>query len=380
MKPLNVAIVFDFLEENWPSMERVGRTIFENVREVDPENLRVSPIRPRFVRRFTRASAGKHAFNADRVINRMVDYPRQLRPLRGQYDAFHIVDHSYAHLVHALPPGRALVSCHDLDTFRSVLEPDREPRSALFRAMTRKILSGLANAAKVICNTNSTREQLLRLSVAKPERLVVVRYGIDPVFTQSAEDLGDGLNGQQNGRIDLLHVGSTIPRKRIDLLLPIFAGVRKVFRNARLTRVGGPFTPEQSAQVKALGLADSIDVTPRIDDAELARLYRQSALTLLPSDAEGCPLPVMESLACGTPVVGSDIAGVREAGGEIARYCPVGDVPAWVETIAQLLRQRAEDGEGWNRMRRECISYARQFIWEQHARLLAELYREVAAA
>ena len=80
MKPLNVAIVFDFLEENWPSMERVGRTIFENVREVDPENLRVSPIRPRFVRRFTRAIAGQHAFNADRVINRMVDYPQTASP------------------------------------------------------------------------------------------------------------------------------------------------------------------------------------------------------------------------------------------------------------------------------------------------------------
>src|SRR5438874_5862659 len=65
------------------------------------------------------------------------------------------------------------------------------------------------------------------------------------------------LLGPRRG-VELLHVGSTIPRKRIDLLLEVFAGVRRSRPEARLTRVGGPFTAEQRVQARTLGIADAI--------------------------------------------------------------------------------------------------------------------------
>ena len=55
--------------------------------------------------------------------NRLIDYPRHVSGLRDQYDVFHVVDHSYSQLLHRLPPERTVVTCHDLDTFRSVLQP-----------------------------------------------------------------------------------------------------------------------------------------------------------------------------------------------------------------------------------------------------------------
>ncbi len=76
-------------------------------------------------------------------MNRLWDYPRtRRRDRRPTTTSFHVVDHSYAQLVHRVPAGRAVVTCHDLDTFRSVLEPELEPRSAPFRAMARHILTG----------------------------------------------------------------------------------------------------------------------------------------------------------------------------------------------------------------------------------------------
>ena len=64
-------------------------------------------------------------FFADRVLNRMVLYPRRVRrAVRGRFDIYHVVDHSYAQLVLALPPHSTIVTCHDIDTFRCLVEPD----------------------------------------------------------------------------------------------------------------------------------------------------------------------------------------------------------------------------------------------------------------
>src|SRR5213079_1224597 len=64
----------------------------------------------------------------DRMAARLLHYPRALKRLAGRFDVYHVVDHSYAHLVHALPADRTLVTCHDLDAFRSILEPSEERR------------------------------------------------------------------------------------------------------------------------------------------------------------------------------------------------------------------------------------------------------------
>ena len=64
-------------------------------------------------------------FFADRVLNRMVLYPRRVQQeVRGRFDLYHVVDHSYAQLALASPRSRTIVSCHDIDTFRSLVQPD----------------------------------------------------------------------------------------------------------------------------------------------------------------------------------------------------------------------------------------------------------------
>ena len=132
-----------------------------------------------------------------------------------------------------------------------------------------------------------------------------------------------------DGAIEILHVGSVIKRKRIDTLLEVFALVVKEFPQARLIRVGGQFTAEQIKMVEKLGINRSIKVLPFIDREVLAAVYRRAALVLQTSESEGFGLPVVEAMACGAPVIASDLAVLREVGGEAARFCPVGDVEAW---------------------------------------------------
>ena len=380
---LRVAVIPVFLEEGSPSMDLVAARLVENLREHHGSSIRVETVRPAFVRRFSRPRIlGRFGFNADRLLNRMFDYPRFLKRVCGEFDIFHLIDHSYSQLVHVLPQGRTLVTCHDLDTFRSVLEPDLEPRSMAFRAMTTRILDGLRSAAMVACNTNNTRAELLKYSVMPPERLAVIHYGIDPIFSPEPDSKADRalerlLGPKGSDTVELLHVGSTIPRKRIDILLRVFALVRKTYPTAKLIRVGREFTNEQRELVQELNLENAIRAFPRLSPAEIAPFYRRASLTLLTSDREGFGLPIIESMACGTPVVCSDIPATHEAGGDEAEYCPAADISAWSDSVIRMLREREENTEPCTARRNARIARARKFSWIQHAHKVASLYNQI---
>jgi hypothetical protein len=155
------------------------------------DSLRPERICPTFRRRFTRLpifGGRRSAFNADRLFNRHCDFPSHLRRIqasspRREFDAFHVVDHSYAQLVHALPADRTGVYLHDLDAFRSLLEPNREPRPRWFRLMMRRVLTGLQKAALVFYSTAAVRSQVELHGLLDPTRLVHAPYGVCPEFT-----------------------------------------------------------------------------------------------------------------------------------------------------------------------------------------------------
>jgi glycosyltransferase involved in cell wall biosynthesis len=383
---LRVAVVCDFAEERWPSMDLVGEMVVENLRKHAAQRLEVSRICPPFTRglsRIARLGEGSAAFNADRALNRLWFYPRFIGKLHQQFDVFHIVDHSYSHLINHLPAGRTVVSCHDLDTFRCLLEPAQEPRSRAFRAMTRRILRGFRRAARIVCDSIFTRDEILRYGLVSAERLDVVPNGVAPVFTptpgRAAETEANRILG--HGRFDtvnLLHVGSVIPRKRIDVLLRTFAGVHRAMPETRLLRVGGPFTRAQSALADSLGISDAISVLPHLAPEVLAAVYRRAALVLLPSEAEGFGLPVVEAMACATPVVASDLSVLREVGGDAAEYCPVGDIETWSAVVVGLLRERIEHPDNWNRLRRRSLAQAAKFTWAKYVERVHRIYSELA--
>ncbi|HEX6189336.1 MAG TPA: glycosyltransferase family 1 protein [Pyrinomonadaceae bacterium] len=375
-----VAILCDFAEENWPSMDLVGEML---ALHLDRNKFSARKLSPPFQRRFTRISSANQPFNADRVFNRFWDYQRWLRPQLGGFDLFHVVDHSYAQLVHGLPHARSIVSCHDLDTFRCLIEPEIEPRPLLFRKMMERVLSGLQKATRVTCDSTAIRDELLAHKLVEPDRIRVIPLGVHPTCSPDTEATADAEAAEivdaNSNTIDLLHVGSTIRRKRIDVLLKVFANVRREFPNTRLLRVGGAFTDEQLQLVNQLALNDSIVVLPRVSRAVLAAIYRHATLVLQPSDAEGFGLPVIEAMACGTPVVASDLPVLREVGGDAAAYAPVADTGAWSHTVTSLLNDRVHDPEQWSSRRNAGLVHANEFTWSKFATRTADMYRELLA-
>ena len=388
--PIRVGVVCDYLEERWASMDLVAEMVLDHLAQSPPGEVLATRIRPPWTPRLARLPGlGGLARNADRVLNRYVDYPRQLRAAvkAGGHDVYHLIDHSYAQLVPVLPAGRSVVTCHDLDTFRCLLDPAAEPRPRWFRALAGRTLAGLKRASAVACDSEATRAAILRHGLLPDDRLRVVHLAVHPECSPEPSAEHDRLAADLLGPADpdgapeVLHVGSNIPRKRIDVLLNVFAGIRRALPSARLVKVGGRFTPEQTELAASLGVLGAVTTIPYFDPtisaqrATLAAVYRRAALVLQTSDAEGFGLPVAEAMACGTMVLASDLPVLREVGGDAILYRPTGDVPAWVDAaLAYLDGRRATDHQD---MKARGLARASRFAWNFHVDTLMQMYRDV---
>lgn len=378
-RPLvRLAVVRDLREEMWPSMDLVADMLLTHLQRYHADRFESVEICPPFRRRLTRVGALPRglAFNADRLANRFWDYPRALRDMAADFDLFHLCDHSYAQLVHELPADRTGVFCHDLDTFRCLLEPDREPRSFAFKAMVRRTLDGLRKARLVFYTTETVREQIERYNVVDPSKLVQAPYGISSDFgdrsLEGAENVGR-LAPDLDGSPFVLHVGSCIPRKRIDVLLDVFAGFREHHPDVRLVQIGGEWTPAQTEQIERLGVASAVRQIPRQPQSVIAEFIRRAEVVLMPSESEGFGLPVVEALACGAVVLASDIPVFREVGADAALYRPLADVPAWVDALDGLLSGAVRPADRATR-----VAYARRFSWAEHTRIIRDAYERIA--
>jgi len=375
---LRVAIVADLLEERWPSMDLVADMLLAHLPSTD--GLTPALLRPRLeLSAMTRL--GRLA-GVDRFVRRFVDYPNWLRAnAANQYDVFHVVDHSYAHVALALPPGRTIVTCHDADAFLPLVAPSLTS-SRLPLALVRRILSGLRAARHVVCPSAATRDELLHYGIVDADRTLVVPNGVHPACVptveRDADDFIDQLLGADTGTVDILHVGTCIGRKRIDRLLDIVAATRSLEPRVRLLKAGGTLTGEQWSRARALGLESAIVPVPFLSPAQLAALYRRAAVVVSTSDREGFGLPVVEALACGTSVVATDLPVFREVGGDAVRFAAPGDTDRWrVQVLAAIEESRSPERRPAARARN--IAQGSRFSWHAYAQAMAGLYRAVGA-
>jgi glycosyltransferase involved in cell wall biosynthesis len=381
--PYRLAVICDFLEEKWPSMDLVADMLVAHLALNHSAEVTVTQLRPPMNRLFSKLGT-RASLNADRLLNRFYYYPRWLRSRTAGFDLFHVIDHTYAHLALQLPAGRTVITCHDLDAFRSLLDPDEPGRHGWFRHFTRRILDGFKRASWIICVSEATRGAVVHHGLVPCRRTSVIYNGLHPSFAkidlQSDAEAERLLPSGREREVYLLSVGSTIPRKRIDVLLHVFASILRNVPAARLVRVGGPFTTAQEQLAKELGVGDSIINLPFLETKLLAAIYRKAALLLQTSESEGFGLPVIEAMACGCPVVATDIPVLREVGGPAITLCPVGDIDRWTGEILRLLRERSDSPGAWRERLEASVNWASRFSWEETARRTVEVYRQLIEA
>jgi len=354
-----IAVIADFLEEKWPSMDLVAEQLAAHLSQLEG-------VEGVLIRRALRTTQGNRPATAlERAIGRFAQLPIELAPIRLKADYFHIADHSYAHLALLFPRDRVGVYCHDIDAFRALL-PGSGASSARV-LLARLLLKGLRHARVVFHSTLTVRDEILRYDLVPAARLVQAPFGI------AAEFLNVPAQGE-SARPYLLHVGSCIPRKNIELLLQIFAAARERDPSLELVQVGGLWTDAQRAYLERHQVTPHVRQKRGISRDELAGLYAAAAVVLVPSFSEGFGLPVIEALACGAPVVASDIPVLREVSLEGVLFCPLSDVSSWTRAIEEI---RARGTRASADARNRVLAH---YTWHAHAQTIGDEYAHATRA
>jgi glycosyltransferase involved in cell wall biosynthesis len=367
----SLAVLCDLLEERWFSMDLLADMLVDHAGATP--NVVVERVRHTLPSGLARLATSTGERPLDRWsrkvglgLGRYVSYPLGLLGCRSRFDWFHVADHSYSHLLFELPKGRSGVYCHDIDAFRPLLEV---PRSPAHRALARALLAGLRRARVVFHSTLAVRDDILANALVPEERLVHAPYGVAPEFRPEPTTADARLAGESPF---ILHVGSLIPRKNPRFLLKLIVELCRAVPGLRVFQVGGRWTREQEDTLAREGLGDRVRQIESLGRAELAPYYRAAKVVVLPSTAEGFGLPVIEALACGTPVVASDIPVLAQVGGEGTLLCPVDDLGAWRNAVERVLA-------GNGPTREACLRSAASYTWHQHAATILGVYSALAS-
>lgn len=364
---MRLAVISDLLEERWFSMDLLAEVLLEHA--PPREGLKVSRVRPALpsaLRRLVLEPApgawGSGARKAALAAGRYVQYPLHVLARRAEFDCYHVADHSYAHLLFELPAARTGVYCHDVDAFRAAF-PGAQAKPHQ-RALARVVLAGMRRARFVFHSTLAVRDEIVGQRLVPAERLRHVPYGVATEF--HADSTRDPPLGAVREPF-VLHVGSLIPRKNPDFLAALIVHVCEARPDLRFLQVGGRFTDGHRRQFQEAGVSDRVVQLESLTRAELAPYYRKASVVVLPSLAEGFGLPIVEALACGAPVVVSDIPVLTQVGGEAVIARSTADVAPFTQAVLDVLA-----GDGPSRESR--LAVAARYSWSAHAAAIVDAY------
>ena len=371
---MNVRLYHTIPEEGRTSSEVYARQLAMALGAVAPAEVEVAHLYPRG--RLRCALAGfPPAARIGGYVDRYVVY--QWRARSYPADVHHVVDHGYGHLGFSLDPRRTVASFHDamLLKFRArELAIDHYPYLTVLAH--RVDLVAIARAARIIAMSESSRNDLLRLTRVDPGRVRVILHGVSPRFAP-----GEVVNGEAVASIDrtgpprILHVGHCGPYKNVEgILQALPQAIRLLGEPIQFVKAGGPFTAAQRKLISKLGIEDHVVHLGPVPDERLPRIYREADLLVIPSLHEGFGLPVLEAMASGTPVLAANRGSLPEVVGDAGLLV---DDPTDPDALAGAIVRGVGDATLRRDLRARGLARAATFTWERTARQTLEVYREV---
>lgn len=248
---------------------------------------------------------------------------RSLHDLRDEFDVVHAHSHLY------LSTNMAAVLAQFDDTPLVVTNHGLYSQSApsWFNELYLKTLGRFTfNAAdRVLCYTETDERRLREFGVTTPVSLV--HNGVDCEQFSPIKEQADPL--------EVLYVGRLVETKGVQKLVDAFS---QIDVNANLRIVGkGPLQEDLKQQVHELGIEDQVTFAGRVPNDELPAIYARSSVFVLPSSREGLPRTLLEALACGTPVVTSDLPQLESLIEGVGMTVPEEDVGGLAEALEQIL-------------------------------------------
>lgn len=289
----------------------------------------------------------------------------------GKVDLFHSPDFT---LPPTLPGVPTLLTVHDLSFIRDPDSAWPSLRAFLNKAVPRSV----QRATHVLADSQATKNDLVELFGTPAGKITVLHSGVEARFApvRDQSEIDRVCAKYQLPRPFILSVGTLQPRKNYARLIEAFASMAaSIPHHLVITGGQGWLVESIFEQVKRSGLEGRVLFPGFVDDADLPALYSAAHVFALVSLYEGFGLPLLEAMACGTPVVGSNISSLPEVIGEAGLQVD----PRSVDDIASALQQMIDRPELCQRSIGLGLERAKMFSWDKAARELLAIYDQLKA-
>ncbi len=331
-----------------------------------------------------RAFVERAAGLAGRANFEFAELPHGVFSPRGQFAAARLLRERKVDVYHstnfmiplpAFPRRRphatkCVCNIHDLIP---LAHPEFTPRAlkTRFFPVYRALMNEIARRTDaVVTGSESAKRDIVRLLGIPEGRIAVAADGVDARHAPGGEK-----PSARGGPKTVLYVGRCDPYKNLPGLVAAFAQLARAGGvDARLRIVGSPDAryPEAAETARRLGVADRVEWSGYLDDAGLLRAYQDADALALLSRYEGFGLPVLEAMACGTPVVCANAASLPEVAGAAARLVDPDDVAGAAAALREILTNPAEAA----RLRAAGLAQAKKFSWRTAAAAVLRVYGE----
>ncbi len=298
-----------------------------------------------------------------RIVVEQVETPRALRALKAD------LYHGLGFVAPLRAPCPTVVTVFDLSFIT-------QPRS--HKLLNRIYLSlftrwSCRRAARVVAISAWTRYDVTRHFGIALDRVDAIPLGVDhDHFKPLPPDEVAVFKAQHGiGEGAIFYLGSLEPRKNLTRLVEAFQLLRRTLPDAQLF-VGGSPAWHYGALLRSVeaNAAGNVHLIGRVDEAELPKWYSACAVMAYPSLYEGFGLPPLEAMACGAPVVTSNVTSLPEVVGDAGVTVDPTNVPAMAEALARVLRDGAFRAE----LRTKALARAACFTWERTAEQTVQSY------
>ncbi len=282
--------------------------------------------------------------------------------------------HSPDFIPPTFPRGASVITVHDLAFLKY-------PRF-LTRASARyygQVEIAATRANHIIAVSQSTKRDTVQLLGVPAEKISVIHEAAHPLFTQIQNTDALARTRARHGLPQdfVLFVSTIEPRKNLPTLLRAFRDLLRRYDDPIALAVAGNrgwLVEEVDAVIAQLKLGDTVRFLGGIPNEELVYLYNAAKLFVMPSFYEGFGLPPLEAMACGTPVITSNVSSLPEVVGDAALLFD----PNNAEELCVAMYRALTDEHLRKEMRVKGLKRAQTFSWERAARATLEVYRKVA--
>ena len=304
-------------------------------------------------------------------------HPRAVAQLEA--DIFHVIDQCEAHIAYGLHRAKkpVVVTCHDLVQFvYPEISRDQSRFPTLSMAMWKYAVRGMEKANHVIAVSSNTAQDVENMLKIPRSQITVIPNGINSEFRVLPDPEIAEIRKKYTRSPDtfcLLNVGSTHQRKNIFTVLQTLKSLKEKGLPICLWRTGSDFTKEQKDFIQEHHLDSFIFDLGSPDKAHLVQIYNAADALLAPSLYEGFGFTIVEAMACGTPVITSNVSSLPEVVDDAGILVD----PLNVEAIIDAIYRIKQDTSYRNQLIEKGLCRAKFFSWEKTAEQVAQVYENL---